>query len=185
MSHRMRHLRARHFQIRQLFRMRYTAAVVAAAATTLALTGAAASAGAAVSGTAASGTEHFQLMSTSATATTAPVIAYGVFTGVAVDHTGNKVDTFVFSNGTFKVRHTPAKHGSRQHFNPRTCLFQLSQHGTYKLLSGTGKYAGITGHGTYQLTILFIGAKSNGKCSQSLPPLAFQQQIKAVGPVHL
>jgi hypothetical protein len=185
MSDRMRHLRARHFQMRHVLRTRHAAAVVAAAATALALTGAAASAGAAVSGTAASGTEHFQLMSTSATATTAQVIAYGVFTGAATDQMGNKVDKFVFSNGTFKVRHVPAKHGTRQHFNPRTCLFTLSQHGTFKTLSGTGKYAGITGHGTYQLSILFIAARSSGKCSQSLPPVAFQEQIKAVGRVHL
>jgi hypothetical protein len=168
----------------RLLRMRHTAAVVVAAAA-LALTGAAASASAAVSDTAASGTEHFQLMSTSATATTAPVIAYGVFTGVASDQMGNKVDKFVFSNGTFKVRHTAAKHRTRMHFNSKTCLATASQHGTFKVLSGTGKYAGITGHGTYLLTVLFIGAKSNGKCSQTLPPLALQEQIKAVGTVHL
>jgi len=168
----------------RLFRMRHRAAVVAAAAA-LALTGTAASAVAAVSGTAASATEHFQLMTTDVTTTTPPVIAYGVFTGVAADHMGNNVDQFVFGNGTFKIRHTAAKHGTRQHFNSRTCLFMLSQHGTFKLLSGTGKYAGITGHGTYQLTILFIGAKANGKCSHTLPPVAFQEQIKAVGPVHV
>lgn len=167
----MRHLRRR--------------TVVVAAAAALALTGAAASAGAAVSGAAASGTEHFQLMTTSATATSTPVIAYGVFTGVAVDHMGNKVDKFVFSNGTFKVRHIPAKHGTSEHSNSRTCLLTVSQHGTFKLLDGTGKYAGITGHGTYRLSVLLIGAKSSGKCSRTLPPLAFQEQIKAVGPVHV
>jgi hypothetical protein len=47
---------------------------------------------------AVSGTEHFQLMTTSATATTVPVIAYGVFTAAGVDHVGNNVDTLVFGH---------------------------------------------------------------------------------------
>jgi hypothetical protein len=161
------------------------AAGAVAAAATIAVTGITAASAAPHASPAVSGIEHFQLMTTSATSNTAPVIAYGVFTGVAVDHMGNKVDKFVFSNGTFKVRHMAAKHGTSQHFNSRTCLFTLSEHGTYKVLSGTGKYAGITGHGTYRLSVLFIGAKSNGKCSQTKPPVAFQEQIKAVGPVKL
>jgi len=42
------------------------------------------------------------------------------------------------------------------------------------------------GHGKYQLSILFIGARnSKGKCSESKPPVAFQQIIRAQGPVHL
>ena len=56
--------------------------------------------------TAVSGTENFQLMTTSATATTLPVIAYGLFTAAAVDHPGSKVDTLVFSNGSFKINHS-------------------------------------------------------------------------------
>ena len=57
------------------------------------------------SSTAVTGTEKFQIMTTSATSSTASVIAAGVFTAGGVDHQGNKVDTFVFSNGSFKVAH--------------------------------------------------------------------------------
>jgi hypothetical protein len=158
------------------------AAVIAAAAT-LALGGAGIAAASTNSG-GASGIEHFQLMTTSATATTSSVIAYGVFTGAAVDHeVSNNVDRFVFSNGTIRVHHSNGK--GPQTFNPKTCLLTINQHGTYLITHGTGKFAGITGHGVYHLSILAIGARSHGKCSQTKPPVAFHQVINASGPVSL
>ncbi len=133
---------------------------------------------------ATSGIEHFQLVSTSATSNRAHVIAYGLFTGPAVDIMGNRTDTFKFSDGSFRVRHS-AGHGP-QHFNPRTCLANIHLRGTFRVHSGTGRYAGIRGHGRYVATVLFIGArKANGKCSQRKPPVAFQQIIKAHGRVKL
>ena len=159
-----------------------TAAIVAAA-TTAAVGGAGVAAASTHSG-GASGIQHFQGMSTSATASTFGVIAYGVFTGAAVDHqVSNNVDLFVFSNGTFHVHHSNGT--GPQTFNPKTCLLTIDQHGTYRLYGGTGKFAGIRGHGTYRLSILAIGARSHGKCSQNKPPVAFQQLIKASGPVSL
>ena len=51
---------------------------------------------------------------------------------------------------------------------------------------GTGAYAGISGHGIYRLNILIVAARNAaGKCSDKLPPTAFQQIIKAQGPVSL
>ena len=61
----------------------------------------------------------------------------------------------------------------------------VNQHGTYKLSGGTGQFAGISGGGKYQLSILGIGACSGAKCSKTKPPVAFQQIIKASGPVKL
>jgi hypothetical protein len=157
-----------------------TAAIVAAAAT--AALGGAGIAAAGTHAAGASGIEHFQLMSTSATATTSSVIAYGVFTGAAVDHqVSGSVDMFVFSNGTIRVHHSAGT--GPQSFNPKTCLLTVNQHGTYRITHGTGKYAGISGHGTYRLRILAIAARSGGKCSQSKPPVAFHQVINASGPV--
>ena len=46
----------------------------------------------------------------------------------------------------------------------------LSQPGTYKITGGTGKYADITGHGTYQLSFTFIASRTRGKCSTAVPP---------------
>ncbi|MGD0376796.1 MAG: hypothetical protein ABSB01_19695 [Streptosporangiaceae bacterium] len=131
------------------------------------------------------GIEHFQLMTTSATSSKESIIAIGgVFTAGGVDYQGNKVDRVVFPGGTFKIRHSSGK--GTQNFNPKTCLNVISLHGTYSLGHGTGKYAGISGHGRYQLSILFVAARnSKGKCSQTKPPAAYQQIIKAHGPAKL
>ncbi len=157
---------------------------VACAAAALALAGPAMAASAGHgAGPAATGTEHFQLVSSSATASTGQVIAYGVFTGAAVDHMGNNTDKFVFKNGSFKVHHRNGK-GGKSSFNPRTCLAHITQPGTYTISGGTGKYAGISGHGKFRFTLLFIGAKNaQGKCAQHKPPVASQLIIQASGPV--
>ena len=132
----------------------------------------------------ASGTEHFQIMTTSETARNTHVIAYGVFTAGGTDVTGNKTDTIDLSGGTFKIRHS-AGHG-KQSFDPATCLLKINERGRYKLEDGTGKFAGISGHGRYHLRILGIFARNaNGKCSQRKQPEAFEQIIRAHGPVHL
>ena len=135
------------------------------------------------SSSAVTGTEKFQIMTTSATSSTASVIASGVFTAGGTDQQGNKVDTFVFSNGTFKVAHSGP---STAHLNSKTCLLTIVGHGTFKLSGGTGAYANISGAGTYKLNILAVAAKNAaGKCSQKLPPTAFQQIVKASGKVKL
>lgn len=130
------------------------------------------------------GIEHFQFMSTSATSNKSTVIAQGVFTAGGVDTaTSNTTDTMQFPNGTIKLRHSPGT-GSTS-FNPHTCLLTVNLHGTYKLLSGTGEYTEISGHGTYQAHILAVFARSQGKCTQSKPPAAYELLIRASGPVEL
>jgi hypothetical protein len=131
------------------------------------------------------GIVFFQIMSTSAASTSASIIAVGLpVTAGGVDHQGNKTDLVVFPRGTFKIRHFKG-HGT-SHFNPATCLIRISRHGTYTLRDGTGAYTGIVGHGTYRLRIRAFGARnSNGNCSQTKPPVVFQQITKARGPVSL
>jgi len=130
------------------------------------------------------GTEHFQIMTTSATSSKASTIAWGVFTAGGVDHMGNTVDTIVFPGGSVKVKHSSGT--GPQSFNPKTCLMQINQHGTYTFVGGTGKYKGITGHGKYTLSIVGIGAKTkSGACSQTAAPVAWQQVVDATGPVTL
>lgn len=129
-----------------------------------------------------SGTENFQIMTTSATSSTASVIASGVFTAGGVDHQGNKADTFVFSNGSFKVAH---KGPSTSHVNPKTCLLTIVGHGTFKISGGTGAYAKISGSGTYKLNIIAVASKVAGKCSMRKAPQAFQQVVRASGSVSL
>lgn len=163
--------------------MRKTLAAAIGAAAVVAAIGSAGVAGASAR-PAASGTEHFQLMTTSATSRTSSIIARGVFTAGGTDtQTTNSTDTVTFPSGTFVITHS--KGTGTQHLNPKTCLFQLSLKGTYKLGSGTGAYAKLSGSGTYQLSILAIAAKSAGKCSMKLPPVSWQQVIDASGPVSL
>jgi hypothetical protein len=131
-----------------------------------------------------SGIERFQFMSTSAASNKTTVIARGVFTAGGVDiETSNTTDTLKFPNGTIRLRHSEPT--GPVSFNPRTCLTTVNQHGTYKLLGGTGKYAGISGHGTFRLHLLFVAARSNGQCNENKPPVAVELLIRASGPVHL
>jgi len=158
---------------------------VVAAAGAVAAAGLTAASASQATGAGASGFEHFQLVTTSP-APTAPeaIIVTGAFTAGGVNHPGNRVDTAVFPNGTFKIAHSNGTGTPR--FNPRTCLGVITLNGTYRLSGGTGEYAGISGHGIYRLNITFVGARNSaGQCSNKLPPSAFQQIIRAQGPVSL
>jgi len=135
---------------------------------------------------ASSGTEHFQLVTTSATANKALVIAYGLFGAAGTDHMGNNVDRFVFAGGAFKVWHSNGK--GTPHFNTRTCVLTGTIRGTFKVYGGTGKYAKISGHGHYVLSLLGIAKrKANGSCnsSQNALPAAVQEIIQASGRIKL
>ncbi len=156
----------------------------AAAVTGLVMAGPAGAASVAASSPAAvSGTEHIQLMTTSGTATTMSVIFWGAFTAAGVDHEGNTVDTVVLPGGTVKVRHPG--NGGPGTFNRKTCLFTASERDAYTFAGGTGRYKGITGHGIATVSIVGIGAKVKGACSQTAPPLAWHQVITGAGPVRL
>jgi hypothetical protein len=159
-------------------------AVMAAAAASIAAAGITAAGAAPRTGPSVSGTEHFQLMSTSATSKQSSIVATGVFTaGGTSTSTSTTTSTVTFPTGTFVITHS--KGTGTQSFNPKTCLLKANLKGTYKLGSGTGAYAHISGSGTYQLSILAVGAKSGGTCSKTLPPPTFQQVIRASGPVSL
>jgi len=151
----------------------------------LAATGLTAASASQAAGAGTPGFEHFQLVTTSP-APTAPeaIIVTGAFTAGGVNHPGNRVDTAVFPNGTFKIAHSNGTGTPR--FNPRTCLGVITLNGTYRLSGGTGAYAGISGHGIYRLNITFVSARNSaGQCTNKLPPSAFQQIIRAQGPVSL
>jgi hypothetical protein len=163
--------------------MHKTLAAVIGAVSVTAVLGGASLAGASAR-PAASGTEHFQIMTTSGTSKTSSIIATGVFTAGGTDtRTSSSTGTETFPAGTFVITHS--KGTGTQTFNPKTCLLTVNQKGTYTLGSGTGAYAHISGSGTYQISILAIAAKSGGKCSMKLPPVSWQQVIRASGPVSL
>jgi hypothetical protein len=159
------------------------ATATAAAAGAIVIAGVTA-AGASASSPVISGTENFQFMTTSPTSGNVSIIATGVFTAGGVDHPGHTADTLVFRTGSVTIAHSNPT--GTHTLNPKTCLVTASETGTYKITGGTGAYAGITGNGTYRLTILAVAARNTtGKCSTTLAPAAWQQVIKGSGPVHL
>ncbi len=148
-----------------------------AVAGALALTG--------ITGAAASGSQpgyiHVTIMGTNPSAS-APrsIIVTGSINAGGVDKPGNKVDNAVFPDGSFLITHSKGIGTPR--FNPRTCIFQLAQNGTYTLSNGTGAYAGISGHGIYRLNITQVAARNSaGKCTNA--SAAFQFLVRAQGPV--
>jgi hypothetical protein len=138
---------------------------------------------------AVSGTEHFQAVTSSATALTQPVIAWGPFAAGGVDHESSSnaptsTDLFTFPGGSFKVTHTTKS--MSQSGNAKTCFIEFVDKGTYKLSGGKGKYKGISGSGKFTVTVLAIAAKTkSGACNENANPVAFQQIISASGPVSL
>jgi hypothetical protein len=169
-------------------RMKRAAALAVTAAAVAGTVALASSAGASASA-AVSGTEHFQVITASATPTKAGVILYGAFTAAGVDqistsNANTAADLFVLPGGSFKVVHT-GKPGT-QTFNPKTCFYTFSQPGTYKLSGGTGKYKGISGHGTYTVSGIGLSPKlTNGKCNPNAVATAQQIVFRGSGSVKL
>ena len=121
----------------------------------------------------------------SAVGSPASAIAYGVFTGGGTSSLGSaRLGTLALNGGTITLSHKAGK-GGTQHFNPRTCLTSVTQSGTFKIVSGTGRLKSVTGRGTYRLTFLMIATKVKGVCSDTKPPVAQQEVLSLSGRVHL
>jgi len=132
---------------------------------------------------AASGTEYIQVMSASVTPGPASAIARGVFTAAGQARLGDAyTGTIMFPGGTLVLSHRVARNSSR--FYPAGCLSVISQSGSYRIVRGTGRYAGISGHGTYQLSLEIVAARMNGSCSSARPPLAQQELLRLSGPAR-
>lgn len=158
------------------------AAASAAAALAAALLLAMPASAAAPSDPAVSGTEHFQIVNTVASADSATVVATGVFIAGGFDTFGGTQDRLSFPAGSFKVTHFALTKAS---LNPTTCLLTDTGSGSYTISSGFGSYTGISGSGTYKLSILAVYSKSGGTCDTNAAPQAWQEIIKASGPVTL
>jgi len=159
------------------FALAVTAAAIATA------TGVTVASAAPAARSAASGTEYIQVMSASTAPGPASVIARGVFTAAGrVRLDDARVSTITFPGGTIVLSHRQA-HGSAR-FSPASCLSLVRQSGSYRIVRGTGRYAGISGHGTYQLNLEIVGARAGGRCSSARPPLAQQELLRLSGPVR-
>jgi hypothetical protein len=152
------------------------AAAAAAMAASLATTGAAAAAP-------ITKTEHFSFISTSITGNTFSAIATGAFTAGGTANLPSGKGTLKFPGGTIKVTNKAGR--VKSSFDAKTCLATSVQPGTFKVISGTGAYAGITGSGKYTAHFTEVAPTVAGKCSTKGNPVAVQAIISASGPVTL
>jgi hypothetical protein len=121
-----------------------------------------------------SGTQSFTLTTRSVTAN--PVyhaVAKGVFSATgtvqATSAAPNAPLKAKFPGGTFMIdKRTSGKESGS--VNPATCAAVYRSTGAkYKLSGGTGRYKGITGHGTVSVTLTATLPKLHtGKCDESM-----------------
>jgi hypothetical protein len=160
------------------------AATAATAVALIGVTSIAAASASARPAIAKSGTERIQVVS-SAAGMPASAIAYGVITGGGTASLGTaRLGTLALNGGTITVSHKAGK-GGTEHFNPRSCLTLVTQPGTFKVVSGTGRFKNLSGHGTYELTFQMVGVKVKGACSDTKPPVAQQEVLRLAGHVRL
>jgi hypothetical protein len=98
----------------------------------------------AASGTAA-GSQQFRISGSNAGGS---VYASGPISGSGRDVVlGQNLDKFVFAGGAVWVSHSVSS--QNQTMDPRSCLGQFTESGTYSLIKGSGVYRGVSGNGTY------------------------------------
>lgn len=85
-------------------------------------------------------------------------------------------DRFKYPNGSLIIVHRRSGKPT-QHFDKKSCLATFHEEGTYRIARATGAYKGTTGSGKYEASGKIIG------CSPKKPPLVFQQEVEASGPL--
>jgi hypothetical protein len=150
--------------------------------------GFAASASASTARPTASGTESFELLATGVGAQGAikfKAIYYGVVTaaGTEASPSSGNTDTVRLPGGTFELKHgTPP--GLRL-TSVKTCLASGAGKVKYQLTDGTGRYKGISGSGSAEVTELALLGKVHGACTEQAPPLGLFIVVKGHGRAHL
>jgi hypothetical protein len=114
------------------------------------------------------------------------VVAHGLFTGGGKDEAGVVKDVLHLGGGTLTLLHPGKGHTSRKHIDHATCYATLRLTGKYTLGKGTGKYAGVTGSGTYTVSVQAILKRtSSGSCDKQSKPKVEADAIKASGPATM
>jgi hypothetical protein len=141
-----------------------------------------------------SGTEYIQGSTTKlsvieSNAPVVPLAAHGVvdsYGHINLSGPTNGRSTLYFHAGNLRVKHTQTN--TKQSFNPKTCVVSQVGGGLYTVVSGTGKFSGARGHGTYEVDITFtLPRLKNGKCnaSQSAAPVSGKIEFRASGPLSV
>jgi hypothetical protein len=140
----------------------------------------------------AAGTETFTATTTDMSVIAAPnnslpVRASGSFTDSgSISLAGDgKSATLHLHSGTIAMSH--GRGTSKQSLDRASCHATLIESGLkYRITGGTGKYAGITGSGTAELTLVASLPKDHGTCnaSSSAVPTSARETFTATGPVR-
>jgi len=122
------------------------------------------------------GSEHFTIILTSTRSGVTSVIATGLFTDGGTMNLFSGGPSAEMKLGAGTIRLTPkSPRPPRSKTDPGTCLTTTSEHGTYRLSHGTGRYAGIRGSGHFSVTDRAIShRKPNGACVTTRAPIAVQ-----------
>jgi hypothetical protein len=133
-----------------------------------------------------SGTLHITGSTTAVNAKSLAVTLSGpVNTTGSLPLGGNgKKATITTKAGDLNVSHTNPPSGQPA-VNAADCTATQVMAGTFKVLSGTGKFAGASGHGAYKITFVGKFAKTNGACkiTQNSSPTSGVLTFRASGPV--
>ena len=127
---------------------------------------------------AAAQTQRFLVLQSDPNGSGGPIAANGPIHAHGTDVViSDSKDRFKFPDGNLVIKHKPDKNGSAESFDPVTCLFTFTEHGTWKTVSGTGAYAAVQGSGTYRVLGQGFG------CDENKPPEVFSLRIAAKGPL--
>lgn len=126
--------------------------------------------------------EYFLIAATSPTRQA--VVAHGAFVAAGPDVSVGDRDVLHLSGGTLSITHPDNKAHQRFKYDPKTCFATSTTTGTYTLGRGTGRYARVTGHGSYLVVAQGILARTeSGKCNLNVAPTSEVGYVTASGPV--
>ena len=131
----------------------------------------------------ASNIEHFRIVGINQKE---GVVAHGVFTGAGRAEQHGQTDTLHLGGGAIEVKHPDSQSHFRFHLNPTTCYVTIFGRGKYQIMSGTGRFEGVTGHGTYRFHGQgVLNRTDTGDCQKRGEPRYQVSTIRAHGPARL
>jgi hypothetical protein len=130
------------------------------------------------------GTEYFFI---AIAGNTESGVAHGLFTGGGQDDASHdNYDILHLGGGTLRINHPDAQSKFTDHVNPKSCFVTFKITGKYTLSNGTGRFAGVTGHGNYVVREQGILARDKkGACSEEQEPITQAGYVTASGPAAL
>jgi hypothetical protein len=112
------------------------------------------------------------------------VVGHGLFAAGGKDEQHSGKDVLILNGGKLTLTHPEKSAHFHAKVNPHTCFVTFRITGDYTLGHGTGKYKGVTGHGTYTVFAQGIGKRlAGGACNETANPKVEASYIKASGPV--